>query len=207
MQRAAAFIGRAGERELEHDRGWKPQCRSARRPDADQSTLHLGQAEHGMIGRDDDVAPQHDPETSRYGRAVHRGHDRLRVHTLDEHLGARTARDVCAAAPLLGDERLQVHPGTERALARAGEHDDAHRVVVLGLDEGATQPEVGLRIHCVAALGPVDRDDPDGSAGDDVDAHCSDMIRSNSAKGSRRGSPVTLTTTSWIVPVNRNGAS
>ena len=90
VQRAGRVHRGAGQRQLQHDGRWEPERRPAGRADADQSALHLGQAEQRMVGCDHDVAAQHDAEPTGDRGAVHRRHDRLRVDALHEHLGART---------------------------------------------------------------------------------------------------------------------
>ncbi len=56
---------------------------------------------------------------------------------------------------------LQVHPGAEHPVARAGEHDHLHRVVGFRVGERGADPALRGAVERVRSLGPVDRDEPD----------------------------------------------
>src|SRR5207245_9568674 len=60
------------------------------------------------------------------------------------------------AAGVTGRAR-EVGPGAEGPVPGAGEHDDAHLVVLLGLRRRFAQSGDDVPRHGVAALGPVDR--------------------------------------------------
>jgi hypothetical protein len=101
------------------------------------------------------------------GRAVDRGDDRLRdgAHGRDE---LRVNADRPRTDPRDGqavDVRdqgvvLEVEAGAERA-SRAGEHDDPAVVVPPGALEHVLERQTQVDGHGVAALGPIEADDPD----------------------------------------------
>ena len=95
-----------------------------------------------MVGGDHEVAAQHDAEATGDGGAVHRGDDRLRVDALDED---RRPGAVVGGDAIARGEGLEVHPRAEGLVAGAGEHDHAHRVVVLRARERLADAAVRRR--------------------------------------------------------------
>ena len=125
-ERAVGVDRVAGHRELERDR----ERHALREPDqpaggGHQPALHLGDAEPRGVGRDDEVARQHDLEAAGERGAVDRGDDRLREVARRRCPRSRPSRSRCRRARPWRDD-LEVGAGREH-LARAGEHDRAQR--------------------------------------------------------------------------------
>jgi hypothetical protein len=94
----------------------QPEQAAARR---DQPAAHVGQAEPGVLGGDDQVTGQGDLEAARDRGAFHGGDERLGRRALDE-AGEAPARQ---RRPLAGQERLEIHAGADGP-AGPGQHGD-----------------------------------------------------------------------------------
>ncbi len=121
-------------------------------------------------GRNPEVAPEGELEPPGDGVALD-GRD----HGLAEDHPARTHRPVAfgidpVRPPGIVGHRLQVRPGTERAL-RARQDRNVGGVVRIECPEGIGQRRRRGPVDRVAHLWPVDRDDRDGLVLLDPDAH------------------------------------
>ena len=122
-------------------------------------TLISGVPNVGLLGGDDQIARERDPE--RAGEHVPaRGADRRlaeladQLEQLDEALGA----EVLVHERHLGREAAEVGARGERLLVRGGQHHAAHLLVVAGPLEGGDQAAEQLRRERVARVGVVQRD-------------------------------------------------
>ena len=90
--------------------------------------VHLGKAESGVLGGDDDVGVADQPDAAAQTEALHGGDDR--------HLAVVDGGERRRAAPVhphqrlvpLGLDLLDVHPGAETAALGAQHHDPVRRV-------------------------------------------------------------------------------
>ena len=131
---------------------------SAASPDA-----RLGQREARALARDHQVAGQRDLEAPARGDAVDRGDDRLGAAVA---LGQpREARRGCVGQLVGRGLGLEVEPGAERAVPRAGDDRDPLVRVRLELVEDLGELVAGLGVQGVEDLGPVDRHDQDAVLG------------------------------------------
>ena len=169
----------AGERQLHREVVRDP----LREPDqraggGDQPALDLRDADLRVARRDDQVAGERDLEAAGDREALDRRDDRLLRRPL------RDAREAAAlrVGPLAGHERLQVHPGAERA---AGAREDRHAQVVVAV-EAVQRGGHALghrRVDGVAGLGAVERDLEDAVArlGEDgLAAHAPNSVSAGS---------------------------
>ena len=84
--------------------------------------------------------------------------------------------------------------------------DEVDRVVALRR-VGVVRPHPAVLDQVLVGIDDRAHQRPPGSLHPVCPLYCSAMIASNSASGSRCPVPETSTVTSWIVPVNRNGAA
>ncbi len=111
-----------------------------------------------MLRRDDHVAAEQQLEAAGDGGAVGRADEWHSDTTLEEPM--ERVRDVVVAESegVAGRERAQVHAGTERAIAGAGEHEGAYIGIAFRVDDGsADRPdEFGRqRVACLRTVEPA----------------------------------------------------
>jgi predicted unusual protein kinase regulating ubiquinone biosynthesis (AarF/ABC1/UbiB family) len=145
----------AGQQHLQGQGAGHPlgQQHRAARP-GHQPALDLGHAEARRRARDDQVAGQQELEAPGQGPAFGRA---------DQRLARRGLGDAAQAAAgegghLTVQERLEVHPGGERA-ARSGEHPGAQFGGRVKLVDRVADADRHRPVQGVAGLRPVDRDD------------------------------------------------
>src|SRR5581483_1122649 len=160
------------------DRARKP-LRPA--PPRDDGEVDLRLTELRVLGRVANVAGERELAAPAQREAVHGRERRLR-HRLEQAAAFVTER-----APRVSLEDghlchlLDVRPGGERLLARAGENDDPRRSVGRELAQPVAERLERLVVQRVERVGPVDRDD--GDAVDpllDADAQAGTFERRNS---------------------------
>ena len=150
-ERAVGVDRVAGHRQLERDRerhalGQADQAAGR----GHEPTLHLGDPEARGVGRDHEVAREHDLEAARERGTVHGRDERLReVARHDAREATLAACDV--ACPPLRDH-LEVGARGEH-VARAGEHDRTYLGVGLDLVEQAGHRLADLGADRVARFG------------------------------------------------------
>jgi hypothetical protein len=123
-----------------------------------QPDLDLGRAERRGVGRDHEIAGDHQAQPAGQGRAVDPGHDRLaeavhRGQQVDQ--GRRRHTATTAAA-----HRRQIAAGRERRPG-AGQHHDPDRGVRAEGGQGVDQLAAGRRADRVALVGAVQGDPGD----------------------------------------------
>jgi hypothetical protein len=137
----------------DHARQALQATRERREPDA-----RLGQREDRLVRGDDQIAGERDLESATHRHAIHGGDERLRKTEARRESGEAALGH--AAHVAAGGLVLQIVPGRERAIARAG--DDADPGVGVGLELVPDRRELTVRrrVERVHDLGPVDRHDP-----------------------------------------------
>jgi hypothetical protein len=117
------------------------------------AALDLGQAEARVFGGDDQVAAERQLEAAAHGPALDGRDQRLRQRGLGQP-AEPAARDLRG---LTGQRGLEVHAGAERAV---GAGEDAGPQFGVGLQGVQCFRQSGRdrRVHGVAGLRPVDRD-------------------------------------------------
>ena len=129
----------------------------------DDAEAQLGQEQLGMVGRDDQVAGEHQLEAAAGGQPVD-GRDHRFVEV--EHLGqaGEAARaEVGRGVLLAGGRRLEVPAGREEALTGAGQDRHAQVVVVTQPREGIVELDARRAVDRVR-LRPVEHDLEDAAA-------------------------------------------
>jgi predicted unusual protein kinase regulating ubiquinone biosynthesis (AarF/ABC1/UbiB family) len=152
---AGGVDGVAGEQHLQGQRAGNPLGQQHRPAGAGQQpALDLRHAEPRRGARHHQVAGQQELEAPGQGPAFGRG---------DQRLARRGLGDAAQAAAgegghLPGQERLEIHPGGERA-ARSGEHSGPQFVVCIQLVDRVADADRDRAVQGVAGLRPVDGDD------------------------------------------------
>ena len=120
------------------------------------------QSKRCFLRSDDDVAAEHHLESAADRVAVD-ARDHRDVERLAQRDAAESARPRQRPVfePARAAAALHIRAGREGALARAGEHDDAHVAIALDLAPDLLQLALGLSVDGVEHLRPVD-----GDAGD-----------------------------------------
>jgi hypothetical protein len=152
---AGGIDGVAGEQHLQGQGARDPlgqQHRPAR--PGQQPALDLGHPEPRRRARHDQVAGQQELEAPGQGPALGRAHQRLARRGLGD--AAQAAAGEGGHLPL--EERLEVHPGGERA-ARPGEHRGPQFGGRVQFVDRVADADRDRPVQGVAGLGPVDRDD------------------------------------------------
>jgi len=167
----------------------------ARRIEPERDLL---EREGGLGHGEADLGGEHQVEAARARVAVHGDDERLPEIEAREQRGVDAAQaleglvvEALAAREALrcGHRGGHVHAGAEHALARAGQHRAADRVVVGDPPPGAGEGAQHRRVEAVRALGPVEGDERDvRMCGRDreVDGHGRRVPRAAAALGSVR---------------------
>ena len=125
-----------------------------------------------MLRGDDDVAREDQLEPARHRRPVHGRDNWLGEEAEQQRVDAGlVARGRVVAASCRLREVFEVHAGAERAVARTGEDDGPHCVVVLGLGERLADAADRGHVEGVAALRSIQRDDQHLTAHLTIDRH------------------------------------
>ena len=135
--------------------------------EADRAAVHqrnapapTEDAEHGVLGRDAEVAPGGELETARDGVPLDRRDDGLaEEHPRRPHRTVPVRRDAAHARRVI-PHRLQVGPGAELPV-RAGEDRDGERLVGIEAAESVGQRLGGGPVDGVGHFGAIDRDHGD----------------------------------------------
>jgi hypothetical protein len=128
----------------------------------EEAALDLGKPEEGVVGRNDQVAGEHDFATAGQSRPVDRGDHRLRARIPGEAGEAPASLDDRRA--LAGGEGLQIHAGAKRPVAASGEN--GHQGPAIGFEPVKRRAQrSGRRAVDRVALGrTVERDGRDAVA-------------------------------------------
>jgi hypothetical protein len=123
-------------------------------------------AEHRILGRDAQIAPQRQFQATRHGVALDRRQDRLRQqHARDAERPVAVFNDA-VAAPLR--DRLEIGAGAKRPIA-AGQDRDAQVLVAIKAPKRRRQLLRRGEVDGVANIGAVDSHNRDGARGGEID--------------------------------------
>jgi len=138
------------------------------------SDARLSQAKSGVGGGDDNVAAEHHFHAAAQRMAVDARDDRNveRIAPARCRQSRRDARRPNSRARSNG-AALHIRAGAERALAGAGQHDDANIAIHLDRLPDADQFGFGRPVDCIEPIGPVERDARDPVLNRKFHAHAS----------------------------------
>ena len=120
-----------------------------------------GRPNVACVGGDDHVAAEQQLEPARDGGAVGRGDEGHGDLTVEQPIEGASDVIVAEVESVARRKSAQVHAGTERAVAAAGEHDGAQIRVALRVDDRRTDRADEVRGERVACLGTVEPRDQD----------------------------------------------
>ena len=138
-----------------------------------QPEVDLGRAHLGVGSRDDEIARQHQSETTRQSMSVDARHDRQTrlAHLLEELADLGSHEVLCHRS--FGAHCSQIAARTEGLVPGPRENRDHHRIVSLGASEGLGERACHLGIDRVSQFGPVDRDGGHRTVGPELN----DLVR------------------------------
>ena len=159
---STAPSGSAGEEHLERDPAREETGEPLGAAGAgEEAELDLGDAEARVVGRHPEVAREGELEPAAERGAVDRGDRRLRVLLEPvEDVGERAHEPREAGGAVEPGQLADVGAGAERP-PLAGDHERAHAVVGLEVDQRGVERGEGVGADRVETIGPAQRDDRD----------------------------------------------